>query len=92
MGHAKGADLWYRSGVMCAYNCEVLIGYWSTSVQDWCMMPLQLSEKGFCCWELQSSRAAQRETVLAHRTAVCSLRILLNFPFFDPNIYLDLVS
>ena len=29
MGHAKGFDLWYRSGVICACDLEVLIEYHS---------------------------------------------------------------
>ena len=39
------------------------------------MMPLQPSEKGFCCWELQSCRAAPGKTTLPNRTGDGSLHV-----------------
>ena len=50
MGHTKGFDWWYRSRVICAYDCKVLIGHWSNTAQEWHMMSPQPSEKGYWCW------------------------------------------
>ena len=49
---------------MFVCDCKVLIGYQSSSAQEWCMMPPQPSEKGFHCWEVQSSRTVPGGTVL----------------------------
>ena len=51
MGHAKGSNWWYRSGMMCACDCKVLIGYQSNSSQEWHMtgiMVQQGSSEGSC--------------------------------------------
>ena len=45
MGLAKGSNWLFRSGVICACDCKILIGYWVQSIQEQCMMPAQPSVK-----------------------------------------------
>ena len=75
MEGSEGSGHWYRSGVMCACDHEVLIWYQSNSAHKQCMMPPQLSEKGLLLMESWSNRAAPRGIALPHRTGGYSLRV-----------------
>ena len=77
---------------MCACDHELLTGYWYNLSQEQCMMPLQLSEKGFHCWEVWCIRAVTRETTftpcLSH-VGNCHMGLQL-YPSLNQNIILYL--
>ena len=73
MGHIKGSDWWFMSGVMYACDHKVLIGYNSNAVLKWYMIYSQLSEVWSWCWDHGPVPAVLREAILPHSTRDCLL-------------------